>query len=995
VNWLIDKIRVRCGEINFKYKLPGFFTGLKNENKKDYLIFFGLRFIVMFVLFLFSFSFSASIRGQINGTIVDAETGKPLFYVNVVVVETSFGVDCDSSGFYRIMNIPPGTYEVQFRGIGYLPLSVKNVIVEADHITRLNVRLFAPKIFREKEVIEEAEEETIIMDIPFNRYYSGIEEINEIPMVGSLLDYLVFVNSGGKTDSRVIVRSDGFPLIDNRINSSVLVPPLSAVRDVAVIKSGFDVEYGNVSSCMVNIIEREGERSSYNGTANLQYTFSHMPHHGNIIFSPYNVHIRPFVDAEDSLCWKGISVLPEEEADEYQAFEGWIEYAEERRERGDTLSPEEWRDLFMYVYRTEGSENLGQIPGSYGEKAGKMFDFGFGGPFPGVNIITFYVAHSIKEEPFFLPVSRENYSENKTDWNVMFHLRPGIKFNIKGLSENIKTVTADSREIYFDGKIWAESGDNLCNVAGKDFMYWVDALNPYDIKRNGWGLGFSHSLSPSTYYDFRLFLSEFTHSSIPMWRLIGSGDFRDTTELISFGNLSIPAQVPFGYESFADNECFYRELLPADFIFSTFGRVQYDTSQINTINFHSEITSAVSRQHEIKAGVQFNYDRINSYLAAFSGGTGEIAEEISWSGSPMRSSFYVQDNFSGDDLFARFGLRLDYYNPDKNNPKWKLSPRFGMSFPVGEFSKFYFNFGNFYKLPETQKIIGELNNYADSTGYIGNTQIDVPEIFSCEIGFEREFFERYLFHVSGYFNDYVNQIGKTNLDDSEDISYVTYANNVYGNIKGFEFSLRKRYGKFFKGSFIYNLEAGSFGKFGYDDIEVKTGPDFHLLIIFSLPGYWRSFLKNISTSILYTHKGGNYFNYDPYASDPFSPDDPTYINNLKWEDEGYWNLRLRKDFNSGRLAFGFFIDVNNLFDARYLNGDLCFRADSASTDKLDYLRSLHLPMYREERYAADPLLVGGNDKIGEVDKDYIDKPALEYLYYTNPRFLRLGLMVNF
>ena len=947
------------------------------------------------VLFLFVFSFSAGTRGQINGTIVDAVSGKPLSYVNVIVVGTDFGVDCDSSGFYRIINVPPGTYEVQYRGIGYLPLSVKNVIVEADHGTRLNVKLFAPKTYKGKYLTEEAEEETIKMDVPSNRYYSRIEEINKIPMVSSLSDYLGFVNNGKKIDSRVIIRSDGFQLFDNRINSTVLIPPLSAVRDVIVIKSGFGVEYGDVNSSMVNIIEKEGERSSYHGTANLLYTFSHMPHNGNNIFNPYNVHIRPFIDTEDSLCWKGVSVLPEEEADEYQPFEGWIEYADRAKERGDTLTPEEWRNLFMYIYRTEGSEDLGQIPGSYGERAEKMLDFGFGGPLPGIDIITFFVSHSTKEEPFFLPVSRENYFESKTDWNAAFRLKPGMKFNIKGLFENVETVTSDAREIYFDAKIWAVSGDILRDVAGKDFMYWVDALNPYDIKRYGWGFNFSHSISPSIYYGFRLFFSTFTHSSVPIERLTDSEDFRDTTEFLSFGNISIPVEIPFGYERFAGNECFYRDLLPTEFIFSNFGRTQYDTSRINSVGFSSEMTYAIGRQHEVKGGFQLNYDRINSYLVAFSGGTGEIAEEVNWSGKPVRAGLYIRDNFSGDDLFAGFGMRLDYYNPDGDNPKWKLSPRLGMSFPLGEFSKFYFNFGDFYELPETEKLIGSFNNYMDSTGYMGNPQVDVPSVFSYELGFEREFSRQYLFHVSGYFNDYVNQIGETELDSNGSFSYISYANNVYGSIKGFEFSLRKRYGRFFKGSFIYNFETGSYGRFGYDDIEIKANPYFRLLLIFSSPGDWKNFLRNISASLLYTHKGGNYFSYDPYATEPFSPNGPTYINNLKWEDEGYWDLRLSKSFNSGRLAFRFFVDVNNVFDARYLNGDLCFRADSANTDKLDYLRSLHLPMYRDERYAADTLLIGGNDRVGEVGKDYIDKPAFEYLYYTNPRFLRMGFMVDF
>ena len=153
--------------------------------------------------------------------------------------------------------------------------------------------------------------------------------------------------------------------------------------------------------------------------------------------------------------------------------------------------------------------------------------------------------------------------------------------------------------------------------------------------------------------------------------------------------------------------------------------------------------------------------------------------------------------------------------------------------------------------------------------------------------------------------------------------------------------------------------------------------------------------KNISASILYTRKGGDYFSFDPYADDPFLPGDPDYINNLKWEDKAYWNLLLSKNVSIRGFTFGLYAEVNNLFDSKYITGDDCFRDGYAGTDKLEYLRSLHLPMYNEERYASDDLLVGGNDRVGEVEKDYIDKPDFEYLYYTNPRFLRMGVRVDF
>lgn len=988
--------------INFRDKVPFSRVPVKNTNKKSFLICVHLRPIIFFFLLCISLPSLAGTKGQIEGMIVDAKTGKALSYVNVIIVGTSLAADCKSDGSYHIMNIPPGEYEIQVRGIGYLPLTVGGVIVEADHSTKLNFELFTPKEFEGKYVTKEAEKEILKIDVSSRRYYSDIKEIREVPLISDLEDYISFFplqNRLGfmeRENTCILYIADGFTIMDNRLNTPAMMPPLSAVENVIILDGGFGAEYGNMSFPVINVIEKEGGRNPYHGSANLQYTFPHMPHFGNSIFSSENVHIRPFVDTADSLCWKGTSVLPEEEADEYEPFEGWIEYAMNRREVGDTLTPEEWRDLFRYVYRVEGSENLGQIPGSYGDRGGQLIDFSFGGPFPGINIVTFWVSNVRRVEPFSLPVTRENYVGNKTDWRITFHLKPELKLNIKGLYEDIETVTSDSRAIYYSGEIWSQSGNILNSIAGKDFMYWVDALNPYDINRYGWGLDLNHSLSPDTYYTLRLFYSSFRHSSTPIWRDEGSGrDFRDTSDIISFGNISIPREVPFGYESFSDNECYYRNLLPNDFFFSNFGRAEEDASWINTFNFSSEVTKEVSPHHELKGGIQINYDRIHSYLStAVAGEPGELIEEVDWSGEPFRSGFYAQYKFSGKDLIAKFGLRLDYYKPDSSNSTWAISPRLGMSYPLGELGKFYFNYGYFYELPETEKLLGEYNGFGDSIVYIGNPHLDFPRLISYEVGFEKDFFDQYLVSVSGYFNDYNKQIGDIRYDEGG-ISYTTYANNVCGNIRGFEFSLRKRYGKLFKGLFVYNSETGSYYKFGYSEVQLKYSPGIRILLTFGTPDEWGKVLKNISTGLLYTRTGGSYFSYDPYAPDPFSADDPAYINNLKWPDEGYWNLRLSKNFSQERFDISFFAEVNNLFDVKYITGDHCFRVDSANTDKIEYLRSLHLPMYGDARYASDTLLIGGNDKVGEVDKDYIDKPALEYLYYTNPRFLRMGLRVDF
>ena len=52
--------------------------------------------------------------GKIVGKVVDAETGEALIGVNVIVMGTNRGAATDIDGFYQIINIPPGVYNIKF-----------------------------------------------------------------------------------------------------------------------------------------------------------------------------------------------------------------------------------------------------------------------------------------------------------------------------------------------------------------------------------------------------------------------------------------------------------------------------------------------------------------------------------------------------------------------------------------------------------------------------------------------------------------------------------------------------------------------------------------------------------------------------------------------------------------------------------------------------------------------------------------------------------------
>ena len=68
--------------------------------------------------------------GDIAGTVTDAESGKVLPGVNVVVQELDRGAATDEEGTYTINEVPPGTYTIRASFVGYSPFETE-VSVEA------------------------------------------------------------------------------------------------------------------------------------------------------------------------------------------------------------------------------------------------------------------------------------------------------------------------------------------------------------------------------------------------------------------------------------------------------------------------------------------------------------------------------------------------------------------------------------------------------------------------------------------------------------------------------------------------------------------------------------------------------------------------------------------------------------------------------------------------------------------------------------------------
>ena len=86
--------------------------------------------------------FSQGTTGTIVGTIVEKDTGSPLPGTNAFILNTRLGSAADINGEYQILNVPPGTYRIEARFIGYKSAR-QEVTVSADQEVTLDFQLLA------------------------------------------------------------------------------------------------------------------------------------------------------------------------------------------------------------------------------------------------------------------------------------------------------------------------------------------------------------------------------------------------------------------------------------------------------------------------------------------------------------------------------------------------------------------------------------------------------------------------------------------------------------------------------------------------------------------------------------------------------------------------------------------------------------------------------------------------------------------------------------
>ncbi|HLL01267.1 MAG TPA: TonB-dependent receptor [Myxococcaceae bacterium] len=246
----------------------------------------------------------------ITGTILDAESKRPVEDATVTLTSPSLQgeqtVVTDSTGLYRVPQLPPGNYTLRVEKEGFRPYGRGDITLRIDRTIRVNVEVL-PEGMSETLVITAAPPTVdvgssaagISVDADFMRTVPVIrpgtkgsasrsfESLAELAPGANEDRYGVSVNGSSSPESQFVV--DGLSVNDPSVGT--LGTPLSVefIKEVNIITSGYMPEYGRSTGGVLNAVTKSGSNEFHGSVfgniapGSLQFTQTAVQQAGTVI----------------------------------------------------------------------------------------------------------------------------------------------------------------------------------------------------------------------------------------------------------------------------------------------------------------------------------------------------------------------------------------------------------------------------------------------------------------------------------------------------------------------------------------------------------------------------------------------------------------------------------------------------------------------------------------------------------------------------------------
>ncbi len=993
---------------------------------------------LLFALALFLPASAWAQTGKIAGQITEASTGESLPGVNVSITGTTQGAITDADGYYFIVNVRPGSYDLRASFIGFAAEVHEGIRVNIGLTTEIDFVLQEEAVGLDEVIVTDVRP-VVQRDVSASVANITAEEIENLPVTD--IERVIGLQAGfergltvrGFGGDQIQFMVDGLSMASGRDNTPYTGVSYTSVQEVQVQTGGFNAEYGNVRSGLVNVVTKEPERNQYFVDAIVRYSptsqknFPGVDVEGNdvdMLSSETSFYIRPLVDP--AVAFAGTGAWPSWMQSEYYTFAGWDAIAEGYNGREKTsFTGQQMQSVFFDHYlRNDISVSAPDYE----------IDATIGGPVPGLSNLLgdlrFTASFRQTQTAYsFGGHARDAFQERTGQAKLISNFSPGMKLTLSGLygqqmglnrNESGWPDLTTGDKLYYP---W-QSGGLHQSMYGWQDNEEIDQFGGYfspmlynlmDVDRVMLGAQFTHALNANTFYDVQLQNITTDYHT----RTIEPRNLEATYSYLNGGIMLNEEPYGFSIKDQFDKVLGIRT--------SGHWGSGYDNSSVNRFTGRFDVTSQRNRFLLGKAGVEYIY---SNYDTDFGENDPEHPHHTNpkrlWNRKPQQAATYAQSKLEFRGMVANVGVRLDYFHAggdwytydtyertfsaaigraridelleqEPTQRQLALSPRIGISFPVTDDSKLYFNYGHFRNALNPMRLFNIEEGSAGALVNIGNPDHPMPRTVAYELGFDQSLFNQYLLRLAGYYRDLGNQprsVRYISLDDL--VSYSTALPWNYGDVRGFEVTISRNRGQWIRGFLNYTYMVRKTGNFGFSRFDEnrtaqqnfvtttqehytsKPIPEpfarFNLEFLFpqeigpqvggSYPlGDWRiNFLGEWRQGVSMTWDGLNLTGAT--GSGPRE-----LQGNVRWKDYYTLDMRFSKSFNTSLGSAQLFVDMTNVLNIRhlYFAGGALFGAGDQDLSR--YMGSLHLPEDTLPRPDDTPATgLYGDDRPGDFRK---------------------------
>ncbi|MCE5269900.1 TonB-dependent receptor [bacterium] len=791
---------------------------------------------------------ASSVRAQLNtskieGVVRDKTTGQPLVGAQVQIEGTRLGNVTNADGYYFILNAPPGRRSIVFSYTGYQKVIVAEQLLLAGQTTTVNADLSSTVVEIEGITVQGESEVLVPRDNTVSKQRLTSDRISESP-ISKLEDLLVLepgVQIGGEGGMArglrirggrlgeesmvvdgVIVRNytanpfrSGYGWIYEQEAGSLgedttpLEVSTNAVEQVDIITGGFQAEYGNAQSGIINIVTREGGYQ-LKGSARLT-TDEQNPRTADYGYNQLQMDLGGPVPGIPNLFYHGSGEI-QGMADRYptHADEGFRGVNQEFVDHlNDAVHNDPVFRKLMPVYTLEELQKGRQSYADLTGKSASLWSPANPVRLPGNWMDRTLASGKITYSPIsaLKLISSVNFSRNQNSY-------PQSYFD--------NGIVTKSQFPYRD---WSKDADTTLYIPQSlarrtrtsNTLLGFDWTFLQGVKRNA-SLQFRYTNMRNQDVNSASQKTNYTHDTSFLSWTPHDAQF----EVESYPNRELPVD-PADFHYYPDGQSFnhpnWRVEMPFSLSASSglYG-LSYFYMREHQNNYKADIDFQLNRTNRAKMGLMGTFFENDMFSVDFMKLSRDLSNEFNY--KPRMYAFYLQNRTDLGDFVFDYGLRYDGFQPRANwgvryGDQWgqdyfpknlsKVSPRFDVAFPVTEKSQLRFSYGVFTQLPSMAFIYS-----GENTGDLDYSRTDAFEAGLSYLISDNSVLDvvAYYRDVQGnlalkeYFRDYNEYYSQRRIREY----FTGYTNRDNGNIKGMDITLRRRFAESFSFNLMYTMQ---------------------------------------------------------------------------------------------------------------------------------------------------------------------------------------------